>query len=91
VDAEVLNGTNHVVETHEISAPQNGKDHGTDESPYKAFYRLLGRQLYKRRPTHSYTPDVGEAVIANNKRGWNPEPDEAFENVVHNEMTTSRK
>jgi hypothetical protein len=67
VDAKILNGANHIVETHKICSPKNGKNYGTDESPNKAFNRLLGRQLYKRCPAHSYTPDVGEAIIADNK------------------------
>ena len=87
MNAEILNRTNHVVKTHEVRSPENCKDDGADECAHKAFDCLLRRKLDERRTSHSYTPDVSETVIADYKRRWHPEPDETFEDIVHDEVT----
>ena len=37
-----------------------------------------------------HTPDVREDVVTDNERGGYPEPDQTFENVVHDEVAADR-
>lgn len=90
INAKILNGTCHIVEPHKVGSPDDGEDDSADESTNESFYSLFGRKLDERRSSNSDPPDVGKAIIANNERCWNPEPDETFKDVVHNKVTTEQ-
>jgi len=83
-----VNGADHVIETHEVCSPKDGEDYSANKGTDKAFDRLLGRKLDKRRTAHGYTPYVSKAVVANNERGWHPEPDETFKDIIHDKVTS---
>lgn len=84
-----MDGADHVAESHKICSPEHGEDDGAEESANKAFNGLLGRELDQRSSANGLTPNVGKAIIANDERCGDPEPDEAFQDVVDDEMTAN--
>lgn len=87
-DSQLSRWANHVVELHEVCAPENSEQDSAEESTDKALYGLLGGELDERSPPKSDTPDICEDVIADDQRGRHPEPDRALQDIVDNEVTT---
>ena len=88
-DAKVMDWARHVLETHEKCPPQHAKDHSAPKCPNKTFYSLLWRKFDQRSPTQCDPPNIGEYVVADDQGSRYPEPNQAFENVVDNEMTSA--
>jgi hypothetical protein len=86
IDTEIVNRTDHVMEAHEICSPKHGKQKCAEECSNKTFDSLLRRELDKRSSPNRLAPDVGEAVVADDKGGRNPKPDEPFKDIVDNEV-----
>ena len=85
-DAEVVNGADHIVEAHEVGAPEETEDERTEERADESLDCLLGRQLDEGGASNSDTPDVGEDVVADDERRGNPEPDDTLQDVVDDEV-----
>ena len=85
-DAEVVNGADHVVEAHEVGAPEETEDERTKERADETLDCLLGRQLDEGGATNRDTPDVGEDIVTDDEGCGNPEPNETLEDVIHNEV-----
>jgi hypothetical protein len=90
-DAQVVHGTDHVVEFHEVRAPQQAEGDGAEESADKALHRLLWRERDKLRAAERHSADVRENVVADDERSGHPEPDETLEDVVHDEMAVGKR
>ena len=86
VHTKIVHWADHVVELAEVRAPQDGEYYGRNERANEAFDCLLRRELDERCASYGHTPDVREDVVANDKRRWHPEPDQALEDVVYDEM-----
>ena len=85
--AEVIHGADHIVKAHEICSPNEAEDDGAEERADESLYRLLWGEFDEGSATKRDAPDVGEDVVTDDERGGNPEPDEALEDVVHDEVT----
>ena len=83
---EVPHRANHVVEAHEVGAPEETEDERTEERADESLDCLLGRQLDEGGASNSDTPDVGEDVVTDDEGCGNPEPDETLKDVVHDEV-----
>jgi len=81
-----MNRASHVVKAHKICSPEHGKNDCANEGSNETFHGLFGWQLDERGTANRNTPDVGEAVVTNNKGCRNPEPDKAFKDVIDDEM-----
>ena len=64
---QVGHGADHVVETHEVRAPNEAEDNGAEESANETLNRLLGRQLDQGRTANCDTPHVCEDVVADDE------------------------
>ena len=89
--AEVTDRADHVIKAHEVCAPEETEDERAEECADEALDCLLGRQLDEGRATNSDAPDVGKDVVADNEGRGDPEPNETFEDVVHNEVTNAER
>ena len=98
VCAEVTSRADHVVETHEEGAPlvvsyeewgtySQTKDQGADEGTDETLHRLFRTQLDERGASERLSANVGHDVVADYQRSGDEEPDQAFENVVDDEVT----
>ena len=87
VGAEIVDRADHIVELHENSAPDDTEDEGAPESTNESLNSLLWGQFDEWSTSKELAPDVGEAIVADDQRCRNPEPDQAFEDVIHNEVT----
>ena len=85
-DAEVVNGADHVVEAHEVGAPEETEDERTKERADETLDCLLWRQLDEGGATNRDTPDVGEDIVTDDEGCGNPEPNETLEDVIQNEV-----
>jgi hypothetical protein len=83
-----MDGAYHVVIAHEIGAPDDTKHNGTPKGAYEAFNSLLWGELNEWRAPNGDAPDVGKYIVTDDERGGDPEPNKAFENVVHDEMAS---
>lgn len=81
-----MHRTDHIVEAHEVGAPQDTKKNSAPKGTNETFNCLFWRQLDEWRPPKSHAPDVRKDVIADDKGCGNPKPNESFKNVVHDEM-----
>ena len=81
-----MHRANHVVESHKVGAPTDGKDESADECTNKALDGLLGGKTDEWGPAHGDTTDVCPAVVADDERGGNPEPDQSFQNVIDDKV-----
>jgi hypothetical protein len=84
-----VDGTDHIIKLGKIRSPKDTKQHSAEESPNEAFKRLLWGKLNKWGTTDGDPPDIGKNIVANDEGCWNPKPDEAFEDIIHNEVTES--
>lgn len=82
-----MHRTDHVVEPSEVGTPCDAENDGAKERSNETLDGLLRRQCDERRTSESDTPDVGKDVVADDQGSRHPEPDEAFEDVVDNEVT----
>ena len=89
-DAEVLDGADHIVETHEVGTPEEAEDKCAEEGADEALNGLLRRERNEGGAANGDTPNVGEDIVADDERGRNPEPDETLKDVVHNEVAEGR-
>lgn len=62
------------------------KDDGEDPSANKTFDGLLGRKLDELSAAKGDAADVGENIVGDDQGGRQEEPDQAFQNVVHDEV-----
>ena len=85
-DTELANGADHVVEAHEVGAPEETEDECTEERADESLDCLLGRQLDEGGASNSDTPDVGEDVVTDDEGCGNPEPNETLKYIIDNEM-----
>ena len=85
-DTEVAHGANHVVEAHEVRAPEQAEDDRAEERADKTLHRLLRGQLDERGTADGDTPDVSEYIVTDDEGGGDPEPDQTLKNVVHDEV-----
>lgn len=83
-----MDGANHVVPPHEECSPDNTKDKCAPERANKSFNSLLWREGDQRGSAEELAPNVCEDVVADDERCWNPKPDQTFENVVDDEVTS---
>lgn len=81
-----LTTSHQVVEALEEGSPSIREEHGDDESADKALHRLLGTEADKRRLAKHHSADVCENVVADDQARRHVEPNQAFEDVVHEEM-----
>jgi hypothetical protein len=80
-------GTDHVIEPREIRAKEDTKNHGAEECANETLKSLFWRELDKRGAANGNTPNIGKDVVTYNEKCWDPKPDEAFENIIHDEVT----
>ena len=85
-DPEVVHGADHVVEAHEVGAPEKAKDDGAEERSNESFHCLLGREFDEGCSSKGDAANISENVIADYQRRWHPEPYQPFQDVVDNEM-----
>jgi hypothetical protein len=69
----------------QADAPQNGEEPCAE----KSFPGLLGRDLDQRCASEGDTTEVGKDVVRNDHGDGQNKPDEAFENVVDDEVRLS--
>ncbi len=86
-NAKVVHGADHVVESHEVGAPQQTEYDGAEERADEAFDSFLRGQRYERSAAYGDAPHVCEHIVADDEGCGYPEPDETLEDVVHNEVT----
>ena len=86
-----MNGTDHIVELAEECAPHNGEDDRAQERADESLDRLLWRELDEWRAAHGDTTYVREDVVANDEACRDEEPDEAFKNIVYDEVAENHK
>jgi hypothetical protein len=89
-DAEVPDGADHIIVPHEEHPPTEREDDSAPKRAHEPLHRLFRRQLDERRAPEGDAPDVGEHVVADDERGWDPEPDQAFEDVIDDEVAGGR-
>lgn len=82
-----MHRADHVVEAHEVRAPEHTEQEGTPESTYKPFDSFLRRELDQGCAPDRHAPHVCKYIIANNQRGGDPEPNHTLEDVVNDEVT----
>ena len=85
-DAEVLDRADHVVEAHEVGTPEETENERAEERADEALDGLLWRECNEGGAANGDTPNIGEDVVADDKGGRNPEPNETLKDVVHNEV-----
>ena len=81
-----MHRANHIIEPSKVHPPSNGEKHSADEGTDETLDRLLRAKTNEWRTPNAHAPDVREDVIADDERGRDPEPDEALEDVVHDEV-----
>ena len=86
-----MHGTNHIVELGEIRPPQECEDDGANERADKSFDSLFRGELDERGTPKSDTPDVSENVVADDEGSGDPEPNEAFKDIVDDEMAVYQR
>lgn len=87
VGSEVIDRADEVFVTHQDVGHQEAKDQSADPGPHEAFDSLLGREFDELGTPECYAADVGEDVVSYDQGGREEEPDHAFEDVVHDEMS----
>ena len=85
-NAQVVHRADHILETHEIRAPQDTKDNSTPESADEAFDCFFWGEFDEGGVPESGPPDISEYVVANYDRRGDPEPNESFQNIVDDEV-----
>ena len=81
-----MHRADHIVEPSKVHPPSNGEQYSADERADETFDRLLRAKTDEWRTPDAHAPDVREDVIADDERRRYPEPDEALEDVVHDEV-----
>ena len=81
-----MRGTDEVFIPHEQIRETIAEQNGEDPRAEEALERLLGGQLDQLRASEGDAADVGEDVVCDDKGGRREEPDEPFEDVVHDEV-----
>ena len=85
-----MHRTDHIIKPCKIRSPEDTKNHGAEEGANESLKCLLWGEFDERGATDGYAPDIGKDIVTDNKGRGNPEPYEAFENIVHNEVTGMR-
>jgi hypothetical protein len=80
----------HIVEPREVCSPENPENHGAEEGANEALKRLFWGELDERGAADGDTPQIGKDIVTYDERCGDPEPDEAFKNIVHNKVTDIR-
>lgn len=86
-----MDGTNHIVELTAERAPHDGEDDRAQECADEALDGLLWGELDERRATHGDTADVRKDVVADDEARGDEEPDETFENIVHDKVAETAR
>jgi hypothetical protein len=84
-----MDGTDHVVPSHEESSPDDTEDKRAPECPDEPLNSLLRGKCNQRSSTEEFAPNVGKAIVTDDERRWHPEPDQTLEDVVDDEVATS--
>jgi hypothetical protein len=81
-----MHGADHIVEFTEESAPHDRKDESTQKRSDEAFDSFFRRELDKGCTAHGNATDIREYIIADDERRGDPEPDQTFENIIHDKV-----
>ena len=65
------------------------QEQGEEPRAQESFPSLLGRDLDQRRAAKSHTAEVGKDVVGHHEGDGQEEPNEAFKDVVDDEMRLS--
>lgn len=85
-----MDGTNHIVEPHEVRPPDHAEDESTPECTDESFDGLFRRELDQRGTAKGDAPDVGKYIIANDQRNRDKEPDQSLKDIVDDEVAAKR-
>lgn len=85
-----MDRTDHIVEPHEVSSPDNAKDECAPECTDESFNGFFRRELDQRGTTEGDTPDVGKHIVANDQRGRDKEPDQSLKDIIDDEVAAKR-
>ena len=81
-----MHGADHVIELTEKSAPHDGENDCTQKGADETLDCFLRRELDKRCTAHGDATDVCEDIITDDEGCGDKEPDQALENIVHDEV-----
>lgn len=81
-----MHRADHEVKPDEVCTPDDAENNRTPESSNESFHGLLWGEFDEWSATEGNPPDVCENIVANNQRSRYPEPDQAFQNIIHDEM-----
>jgi hypothetical protein len=82
-----MHGTDHVIKPREIRAEEDTKNHGAEEGANETLKGLLWGEFDEWGATDGDSPDIGKYIITDHEGCGDPEPDEAFEDIIHDEVT----
>ena len=80
-------GTDHVIEARKIRAKKETKNDGAEEGANETLQGLFWGEFDKWGAADGDAPDISKDIVADNERCRNPEPYEAFENIIHDKVT----
>ena len=84
-----MHRADHIIEPSKVHPPTNREQDSAEECADETLDRLLRAKTDEWCTPDAHAPDVREDVIADDKRRRYPEPDQTFENVVHDKVANS--
>jgi hypothetical protein len=79
-------GANKIFVSHEHTGHSAAKNDCKNPGSEKSFHGLLRGQFDELSSSNCNPNEVGEDIIANNKRYGQEEPDHSLKHIVHDEM-----
>ena len=85
--ATYVDGANEVLVAHQRVSKKISEEYRKYPGTHKPFHSLLWRKLDQLSASEQYSADVCPDVVGDDKDRGHEEPDHAFKNVIHNEVS----